>query len=133
MIDECPYELMDCDFVTDGDGGAVIMQKEVTKDFVELETKKQAKLMANMRIWARGLKLTEEQMNFNEGRIDGESGRMLYAVKTHKVRLYCFIKSLLGKKTLIVVDMDASKKKDKADARILARAKRKASDFDSKY
>lgn len=133
MTAPCPYESMDCHLVTAGDGGVVIMRKDVTDEFCAAETKKQAKLLANMRLWARGLQLTEEQMNFNEGRIDGTSGRMLYAVKTRHVRLYCFVKRLLAKKTLVVIDIDTSKKRDKADPKILARAKKRAQDFDKKY
>lgn len=107
------------------------MMREVTREFLALDSKKQARLLANAKLWADGHKPTEEQFNGNEGRCGGENDRMLVAVKVHKVRLYGFVRSFRGKRTLLLVDIDSSKKQNKANPRILKRAKATATELDS--
>lgn len=48
---------------------------------------------------------------------------MLVAVKTHKVRLYGFIRRYRGKKCLVIVAIDSAKKQDKPNPRIVKKAK----------
>lgn len=56
---------------------------------------------------------------------------MLVAVKVHKVRLYGFIRSYRNQKTLMLIDIDADKKQNKANPRVLKRAKVAATALDA--
>lgn len=117
------FDEIDCDHVLSGRAGRVLMVKSVTEEFLELETKKQARLLANAKLWADGQTPSPEQFQGNEGRCGGDNDRMLVAMKTHKIRLYGFIRQYKRMKTLIIVDVDAAKKQDKARSHILKRAK----------
>lgn len=123
MSDSEDFEEIDCDHVLTGVSGRVLMAKSVTAEFLELESKKQARLLANAKLWADGRVLSPEQFKGNEGRCGGENDRMLVAVKTHKIRLYGFIRQCRGMRTLIIVDADMAKKQTKAKGHVLKRAK----------
>lgn len=73
MSDSDDFSEIDCDPVTPGLTGRVLMLRSVTNEFLELEVNKQARLMSNMKIWADGYKLTQEQFNGNEGRCGGSN------------------------------------------------------------
>lgn len=123
MSESGDFDEIECDHVLTGKVARVLMMKAVTKDFLDIETKKQARLLANAKLWADGFRPTDEQFNGNEGRCGGDNDRMLVAIKVHKVRLYGFVRGFRGMKTLIVIDIDASKKQNRANPRILKRAK----------
>jgi hypothetical protein len=123
MSDSGEFDEIDCDHVLTGRAGRVLMLRTVTKEFVQLETQKQARLLANAKLWADGQRPSPEQFQGNEGRCNGENDRMLVAIKTHKIRLYGFIRSYRGVKTLIIADIDPAKKQNKAKKHILDRAK----------
>lgn len=126
MSDSDDFLGIDCDHVLMGTGARVLMLKSVTKEFLELESKKQARLLSNAKLWANDFRPSPEQFNGNEGRCGGKNDRMLVAVKAHKVRLYGISRRYLGIKTLLIVDIDVAKKQDQANPRILKRAKKKA-------
>lgn len=130
MSDSTDFDEIDCDHVLTGTAGRVLMAKSVTKEFFDLETQKQARLLSNAKLWADGQKPSSEQFQGNEGRCGGANDRMLVAVKTHKIRLYGFIRSYRSLRTLIIVDIDAAKKQNKAKKHILARAKAAVVAFD---
>jgi hypothetical protein len=123
MSDSDNFDEIGCDHVLTGVAGRVLMAKAVTKEFLQLETQKQARLLANAKLWADGQRPSPEQFQGNEGRCGGDNDRMLVAIKTHKIRLYGFIRSYLKVKTLLIVDLDAAKKQTKAKKHVLDRAK----------
>lgn len=123
MADSDDFDEIDCDHVLTGSAGRVLMAKSVTQAFVALESRKQARLLSNAKIWADGHRPSDEQFQGNEGRCGGANDRMLVAVKVHKVRLYGFIRRYRTKKTLLIVDIDVAKKQNRANPRVLKRAK----------
>lgn len=130
MSDSEDFSDIDCDHVLTGATGRVLMAKVVTADFVQLESKKQARLISNAKLWADGLNPHSDQFQGNEGRCGGANDRMLVAVKVHKVRLYGFIRRIENMKTLIIVEIDSAKKQDKASPRMLRKAKSAVIDMD---
>jgi hypothetical protein len=132
MTDSDDFDEIECDHVLTGSVARVLMAKTVTQEFIAVESKKQARLLSNAKIWADGHPPNEEQFQGNEGRCGGENDRMLVAVKVHKIRLYGFVRRYRGKKTLLIVDIDVAKKQNKANPRILKRAKAAAVAMDAK-
>ena len=130
MSDSTSYSEIGCDHVLSGKEARVLMRKKVTKQFSKLDTRQQARLISNAKLWADGRSPSSEQFNGNEGRCGGANNRMLVAVKTHKVRLYGIIRQYRGEKALIIVDIDAAKKTNKAAPHILKRAKTAAVELD---
>lgn len=130
MSDSDEFSDIACDHVLDGAGARVLMLKAVTKEFFGLESKKQARLLSNAKLWANDYKPSSEQFNGNEGRCGGKNDRLLVAVKAHKVRLYGIIRRYRGMRTLLIVDIDVAKKQDLANPRIIKRAKIKAVNLD---
>ena len=123
MSDSDDFDEIDCDHVQTGASGRVLMVKSVTAEFLVLETKKQARLLANTKLWADGYNPSPEQFNGNEGRCGGPNNRMLVAVKIHKIRLYGFVRQYRKVKSLIIVDADMAKKQTRAKGHVLKRAK----------
>lgn len=123
MSDSDNFDEIDCDHVLTGRAGRVLMAKATTKEFFQLEAQKQARLLSNAKLWADGQRPSPEQFQGNEGRCGGDNDRMMVAVKTHKIRLYGFIRSYRNMKTLLIVDIDPAKKQNKAKKHILNRAK----------
>lgn len=123
MSDSDAFDDIECDHVLTGQAGRVVMAKRVTREFLTIDSKKQARLLSNAKLWADGHKPSAEQFNGSEGRCGGQNDRMLVAVKVHKVRLYGFIRRLRGLRTLIIVEIDTAKKQDRACPRVLKRAK----------
>ncbi|WP_232495996.1 hypothetical protein [Novosphingobium kaempferiae] len=132
MNDSDDYSDIDCEHVLSGAAARVLMAAKVVSEFMEVETRKQSQLLSRMKLWADGIPPSKEQFNGNEGRCGGANDRMLVAFKTNKVRLYGFVRHYRGVKTVIIVDIDAAKKQDKASPRILRRAKEAAVLFDGK-
>lgn len=132
MNDSNDFEDIDCEFVLVGRAGRVLMSASVVGEFQGIEARKQGQLLSRVKLWADGISLTKEQFNGNEGRCGGENDRMLVAVKTSKVRLYGFVRHYNDLKTLIIVDIDSAKKQDKANSRILKKAKQLVVLFDKK-
>lgn len=60
MNDSNEYDEIECDHVLTGKVACVVMTRSVTKDFLAIETKKQARLLANAKLWADGYRLTDE-------------------------------------------------------------------------
>lgn len=135
MSDSTDYANVGCEHVLEGQEGRVLMSHSILDRFFSLETRAQAQLMSRMKLWADGIPLTKEQFNGNEGRCGGGNDRMLVAVKTSvamKTRLYGFIRHLRGKRTLIVVEIDTAKKQDKANPRVVGRAKSEVLFYDER-
>lgn len=123
MSDSDDFDEIDCDHVLTGQVARVLMSKTATKEFLTLPSNKQARLLSNAKLWADGYKPTEEQFKGNEGRCGGQNDRMLVAVKAFRIRLYGIVRRYKAKKTLLIIDIDPSKKQDRANPRILKRAK----------
>lgn len=123
MSESDDFEEIDCDHVLAGRVARVLIAKRITREFLELESNKQARLIANAKLWADGYQPSDQQFNGNEGRCGGDNNRMLVAVKAFKIRLYGFVRHYRGRKTLLIVEMDDSKKQNKANTRVLKRAK----------
>ncbi|TMM50195.1 hypothetical protein [Qipengyuania marisflavi] len=135
MSDSDDFSEIECEFVRDGTEGRVLMSRKIIDEFMALESRKQAQLLSRLQLWGNGVKLTREQFNGNEGRCGGEDDRMLVAVKTNKAmktRLYGFVRHYREKRTLLLVAMDTAKKQDKANPRILKRAKAEAVSLDER-
>ena len=129
MSDSDDFSEIECELVHEGTSGRVLMSSEVIDDFMALETRKQAQLLSRAKLWADGIRMTREQFNGNEGRCGGANDRMLVALKTTnamKTRLYGFVRHYRDQRTLLIVETDTAKKQDKANPRILKRAKAKA-------
>jgi len=108
----------------------VIMRDDAVKAFAGLDERPRARLVRVMQLWSKGMALTPEQFNANEGRCQkGSINRLLQAFKTHGIRLYGFTRRLVGKKTFVIVDVDSAKKQKRADQGILNRAKNRGDLF----
>lgn len=115
-------EQLECDLLEERGGTRVAILRAIRKLLDKLEDRKKARLQAIMRVWCEGGKLTPEMMNTNEGRTKKHKV-MLQAFKTFKVRLYGFDATVGTKRTFVIVDGDPAKKQNKADKKILDRAK----------
>src|SRR5262249_13233876 len=112
----------------------VLIRDDAIKAFESVEERPLARLLRVMQLWSKGLPLTPEQFNANEGRCQkGSINRLLQAFKTHGIRLYGFTRRIVGKKTFIIVDVDPAKKQKKADPRILQRAKDRVISFEEEF
>lgn len=114
-------------------GNRVLLSKEAGKEFWALEKRQQARLLANMELWADGRRMSENQFNSSEGRTKGGIDRMLMAFKVWKVRCYGYVCPLEGRKTFVIIDVDPAKKTDKGKVRVLDRAKDRVVAFEKKY
>lgn len=123
-------EAIDCEVLEERFGARVVIRRSVRKEYDSLDDRKKGKLNAIMRLWCeRGARaLTPEMLNVNEGRTP-QTNLMLQAFKTFKVRLYGFSGDVGGKRTFVIVDTDPAKKQNKADPKILKRAKRRIDDL----
>lgn len=81
-----------------------------------------------MKLWCEGRPLTPQMFNGSEGRTLRRK-IMLKAFKAFKVRLYGFDGDVGGTRTFVIVDADPAKKQDKADPKILKRAKKRIDDL----
>lgn len=117
-------EAIDCDLLEQRYGARVVIRRAVRKDYDALDDQKKGRLHAIMRLWCEGRSVTPQMFNGNEGRTNGHNV-LLQAFKTFRVRLYGFGGDVGGKRTFVIVDSDPAKKQDKADPKILKRAKRR--------
>jgi len=123
-----------CSSLAVGSQGQVVVRAEALQEIQALDQRQQAQLLARMALWADGRKMTREQFNGNEGRCrKGDINRLLQAFKVHKVRLFGFVRPLLSLKSFVVVDVDPSKKQDKANKRILNRAIDRVISFEEEF
>lgn len=54
---------------------------------------------------------------------------LMQAFKTHKVRLYGLVRNIEGHKVFVITGVDPAKKQNKADPKVLGKAKVRALDF----
>lgn len=125
--------IFECEVLSSGTGGRVLLNKQAAKDFWGLDTKQQARFLAIMDLWANDQRLNEKQINHNEGRTKGGIDRLLQAFKIRKVRCYGFVCPLGGVKSFVVIDIDTAKKQIRGAKRILDRAKARVNSFEKKY
>lgn len=121
-------EHFECDVLAEHSGARVVIRRARRKLFDALDLQKQGRFAATMKRWCDGDKLTPEMFNHSEGRTSRHN-EMLQAFKAFKVRLYGFQFALGGKRTFIIVDVDPDKKQNKADPKILKRAKSRIDDL----
>lgn len=127
-------EQFQCETLVDRKGGnRILLSREAGKEFWALETRQQARLLANMELWADGRQMMDTQFNGNEGRTKGGVNRMLQTFKVHKVRCYGFVCPLKGQRTFVIVDIDPAKKSNRGKVRLLDRAKARVVAFETKY
>ena len=89
-----------------------------------INDQKQGRFEAIMKRWCDGVPLTPQMFNGNEGR--SSDGILIQAFKGFKIRLYGFVRQVRSVKTFLIVDIDPAKKQDKADPKVLKRAKIRA-------
>ena len=123
-----------CELLVREGRAQVVLREEASKEFWSLEQRAQAKLLARCKNWAAGRRLPEEHLNHNEGRArKGSINRRIEAFKISGVRLFGFVRPLMGFKTFIAVAVDAAKKQRKANPRVLSRATTRIIEFEEKF
>jgi hypothetical protein len=121
-------EHIECDVLAEHSGARVVIRRTLTKAWEALGDRAQARLLPIMKRWCDGDKMSPEMFNHNEGR-SSRHNIMLQAFKAFKVRLYGFSFAVGEKRTFIIVDADPAKKQNKADPKILKRAKTRIDDL----
>ena len=121
-------EHIECDVLAEHSGARVVIRRTLTKVWEALGDRTQARFEPIMKRWCDGDKMTPEMFNHSEGR-SSRHNIMLEAFKAFKVRLYGFSYAVGGKRTFIIVDADPAKKQNKADPKILKRAKSRIDDL----
>ncbi len=119
---------IECDVLAEHSGARVVIRHAIRKAYDSLDFRAQGRFTPIMKRWCDGDKLTPEMFNRNEGR-SPRRNIMLQAFKAFKVRLYGFSLIVNEKRTFIIVDADPAKKQDKADPKILKRAKSRIDDL----
>ena len=128
-------EHIECDVLAEHSGARVVIRRAIGKVYDALDDRAQGRLSAVMKRWCEDPSLlTAEMFNGNEGR-SSRHNMMLQAFKNNaaKLRLYGFSFPVANKKTFIIVDADTAKKQNKADPKILKRAKSRIDDFLDEY
>jgi hypothetical protein len=121
-------EAIECDLLAERFGAQVVMRRVVKKIYDALADKQKGRFLGIMGRWCEDPRmLTPDMFNGNEGR-SPRNNVMLQALKIRKVRLYGFSRSISRRRSFIIVDADPSKKQDKADPKILKRAKSRVDD-----
>ena len=121
-------ERLDCDVLEELCGARVVIRRAVRAIYDRLNDQKKGRLNQIMKLWCEGRALTPQMFNASEGRTPRRN-IMLKAFKTFKIRLYGFDGDVGGKRTFVIVDSDPAKKQDKADPRVLNRAKKRIDDL----
>jgi hypothetical protein len=104
--------------------GFVAMSVVKKKEFDGLPEKFQARFIRIMEMWTERHALTKEQFNGNEGRAQrGDLNELIQAFKAFKVRLYGSVFEFQGLRGFFIVEIDTNKKQNKADPKVLKRAK----------
>jgi hypothetical protein len=126
---------IECEVLAEHSGARVVIRRTMRKVYDALDDRAQGRFLAVMKRWCDDpSQLTSEMFNGNEGRTPRHNV-MLQAFKNNaaKVRLYGFPFSVAEKNTFIVLDADTAKKQNKADPKILKRAKSRIDDFLEQY
>lgn len=121
-------EQIECDVLEERYGARVAIRRSMRSVYDAMADQKKGRLVTIMQGWCEGRRLTPQMFNGNEGRTS-RHGMLLQAFKTFKVRLYGFSAGVGGRRTFVIVDADAAKKQDKADPKILKRAKQRVDDL----
>jgi hypothetical protein len=121
-------ERIECDVLEARCGARVAIRRGMRRAYDALTDQKKGRLVAIMQGWCEGRRLTSQMFNGNEGRTPRHD-ILLQAFKTFKVRLYGFSSSIGDRRTFVIVDADPAKKQDRADPKILKRAKRRVDDL----
>jgi hypothetical protein len=130
MASDVVLDSLNCAILAEAKGGRVVIDKDVQPQFDELEDKAKAQFLRVMDLWNQNQRLTSEQFNGNEGRAKrGSLNVMLSAFKRFKIRLYGFAGAIGGLRTFVVVAVDPAKKQDRADPKVLKRARERALDL----
>lgn len=114
---------LDCEPLVRTAKSQVAITRRLVADYQGFEENKRARFESVMTRWCDGIPLTPEMFNTNEGR--SKNNIRLQAFKGFKIRLYGFDRKVASIRTFIIVEIDPAKKQDKADPRILKRAKRR--------
>ncbi|MGP7795592.1 hypothetical protein [Sphingomonas sp. CLY1604] len=122
-----PLSPYGCRTLVEHEGMRVGLGSEVEAAYEGFEQRVRDKLERIMFRWCCGHSMTEEMFNGNEGRSPG--GTMLKAFKSFKHRMYGFEKRIGGVQTFVIVDHDPAKKRDRADQKILKRARGRVDAF----
>lgn len=130
MVTNPALQALGCHELVGNRQRSVVIHEAAVGDFDALDERKKARLIRIMELWIDGQRLTEEQFNGNEGREQkGDINVLIQAFKTHKVRLYGVDERIDGKRTFAILEIDSEKKQNKADPKILKKAKSKAIDL----
>ena len=114
---------IECDLLTERLGARVVVRRLMRKVFHGLSAKQQGRLIGIMKKWCENPSwLTPDMFNGNEGRTS-RHGIMVQAFKIKAVRLYGFSMSVGNTKTFVIADADPVKKQNKANQKVLNRAK----------
>ena len=105
----------------EAEGRRVRIRNDLLSEFGGFPVKTQARFRRIMRMWCEGHKLTKEMLNMSEGR-SPKKNWLIQAFKAFKIRLY----GIVTGPDFTIVEIDPAKKKDKADAGVLGRAKDRA-------
>jgi hypothetical protein len=92
-----------------------------------INDQKRGRFEAIMNRWCEEVPLTPEMFNGNEGR--SSDGILIQAFKGFKIRLYGFVRQVRSVKSFLIVELDPAKKQDKADPKVLKRAKNRADEI----
>ena len=119
---------INCDLLQERHGARVVLRNGIRGAYESLSAQMHGRFEAIFNRWCDGTKLTPEMFNGNEGRTPRHKV-LLQAFKAFKVRLYGFSMSVGGRRTFLILDADFAKKQDRADQRILKRAKARIDDL----
>lgn len=117
---------LDCESLVRAANAQVAMARRLLPTY-RVNDQKLGRFEAIMRRWCEGVSLTPEMFNANEGR--SSDGVLIQAFKGFKIRLYGFVRQVQRVKTFLIVEIDPAKKQDKADQKVLKRAKRRADEI----
>jgi hypothetical protein len=120
-------EDFDCEPLVRTAKAQVAIARRLLPTYRGVSDQKQGRFEAIMRRWCEGVALTSEMFNGNEGR--SPNGILIQAFKGFKIRLYGFVRQVRNIKTFLIVEIDPAKKQDKADPKVLKKAKRRADEI----
>lgn len=130
-VDESLEEI-ECDLLVERCGARVAIRRVMRKIFDALTDKQKGRFLGIMARWCEDPRsLPPDMFNPNEGR-SNRHNTLLQAFKIRKVRLYGFGGTVGKKKSFVIVDADPAKKQDRADQKILKRAKNRVDDITDK-
>jgi len=116
-----------CDPLIETAGAQVAILRRLLPTYRGFKEQTRARFAAVMKRWCDGVSMPIEMFNWNEGR--SADGIMIRAFKGFKIRLYGFERTVSAKRTFLIVEIDPAKKQDKADPKVLSRAKKRADEI----